>query len=95
MRVFAMTAGIGGDRWRAWARRAAQSWERHTGVPCLVLYDVPSLCGRLNSPMWLKYWVWDFAPADADLVVWLDGDTEVLGALRLSQFNGFAAVEDA
>jgi hypothetical protein len=93
--IFAMTAGIGSVAWRDRARQAAASWERYAQTPCLVLYDLPSLCGALGHVMWLKYWLWDFAPSDAEIAVWIDADAVVRKPLVLPRFTGLAGVLDA
>lgn len=72
MKTLGLSIGLG-QHWSDAATFACTQMQKHTGIECRPIHDLPDLPAGWN-PSWGKAWLWDFVPPDIDRLLVFDAD---------------------
>lgn len=72
MKTLGLSIGIG-QHWSDAATYACTQMQKHTGIECRPIHDIPGLPAGWN-PSWGKAWLWDFVPDEVERILFFDCD---------------------
>lgn len=76
------------------AEEMARNFVRLNGIPCGIITPKNFDFSLINSPIWIKAFLWDFVPAGVEKIIWKDSDTVDIKPLGTLPNEPFCAVAD-